>query len=53
MGVVACFGPLFYNERWQLTITSLEIYRQFGVDLQVYYVQSMLTEVMDFVRVGI
>lgn len=37
-GVVACFSPLFYNERWQLLHTSLEIYRQFGVDLQVYYV---------------
>ncbi|KAI6239639.1 protein of unknown function DUF23 domain-containing protein [Aphelenchoides fujianensis] len=35
MGVVACFSPLFYNERWQLIIPTLEIYRQMGVDLQV------------------
>lgn len=28
MGVVACFSPLFYNERWQLIIPTLEIYRQ-------------------------
>lgn len=51
MGVVACFSPLFYNERWQLIIPTLEIYRQLGVDLQIYYVQSMLSEILDFLRV--
>lgn len=52
MGVVACFSPLFYNERWQLIIPTLEIYRQLGVDLQVYYIQSMLSEILDFLRVN-
>lgn len=52
MGVVACFSPLFYNERWQLIIPTLEIYRQLGVDLQIYYVQSMLSEILDFLKVS-
>jgi hypothetical protein len=68
--VIACFSPLFYNERWQLIIPTvsqipsfppsqsnvsisfqLEIYRQFGVSLQIYYIQSMLIEILDFMRV--
>jgi hypothetical protein len=51
MGVVACFSPLFYNERWQLIISTLEVYRQMGVDLQNFYVQSMLKEIYDFLKV--
>ncbi|CAK5112424.1 unnamed protein product [Meloidogyne enterolobii] len=49
--VVACFSPLFFNERWQLIIPTLEIYRQYGVSLQVYYIQSMLVEILDFMRI--
>jgi hypothetical protein len=30
---------------------QLEIYRQFGVSLQIYYIQSMLIEILDFMRV--
>lgn len=52
MGVVACFSPLFYNERWQLLIPTLETYRQMGVELQNFYVQSMLSEIFDFLRVN-
>uniref|UniRef100_A0A915NKY2 Glycosyltransferase family 92 protein n=1 Tax=Meloidogyne floridensis TaxID=298350 RepID=A0A915NKY2_9BILA len=40
--VVACFSPLFFNERWQLIIPTLEIYRQYGVSLQVFYIQSII-----------
>lgn len=53
MGVVACFSPLFYNERWQLIIPTLEIYRQLGVDMQVFYIQSMITEIMEFMKVNL
>lgn len=49
---VACFSPLFYSDRWQLLIALIEIYRQFGMSLQVFYVQSLLTAIMDFMRVG-
>lgn len=51
MAVVACLSPLFYNERWQLLLTTLEIYRQLGVDLQVYYIRSMVKELLDFLTV--
>uniref|UniRef100_A0A914PUX1 Glycosyltransferase family 92 protein n=1 Tax=Panagrolaimus davidi TaxID=227884 RepID=A0A914PUX1_9BILA len=44
--VISCFSPLFYNERWQLLITSMEIFRQFGVNLQVYYIQSIRKELV-------
>ncbi|KAI1726192.1 glycosyltransferase family 92 domain-containing protein [Ditylenchus destructor] len=50
LDVVACFSPLFYNERWQLIIPTLEIYRQLGVTLQVYYIQSMLVEILRFIQ---
>lgn len=49
--VIACFSPLFYNERWQLIVPTLEIYRQMGIGLQVYYVQSMLAEILQFMQV--
>ncbi|KAH7718829.1 Protein F59C6.8 [Aphelenchoides avenae] len=51
IGVVACFSPLFYYERWQLIIATLEIYRQFGVGVQTYYIQSMVAEVFEFLKV--
>lgn len=34
-----------------MIITTLEIYRQMGVDLQDYYVQSMISDVFDFLKV--
>lgn len=51
MGVVACFSRLFFGERWQVMVALLEVYRQYGVDLQVYYVQSALTEILDYLKV--
>lgn len=50
-GVVACFSPLFYFERWQVLLLALETYRQFGVDHQVYYIQSMLSAVREIMKV--
>ncbi|KAK0397890.1 hypothetical protein QR680_002322 [Steinernema hermaphroditum] len=49
--VVACYSPLFYNERWQLIVNTLEVYRQYGVGVQAFYVQSMLHEIMDLLKV--
>ncbi|KAK0397889.1 hypothetical protein QR680_002322 [Steinernema hermaphroditum] len=48
--VVACYSPLFYNERWQLIVNTLEVYRQYGVGVQAFYVQSMLHEIMDLLK---
>uniref|UniRef100_A0A0K0EG59 Glycosyltransferase family 92 protein n=2 Tax=Strongyloides stercoralis TaxID=6248 RepID=A0A0K0EG59_STRER len=43
--VFSCFSPLFYNERWQLMIATLEIFKELGVDKQIYYIQSMVYDV--------
>uniref|UniRef100_A0A0N5BUE0 Glycosyltransferase family 92 protein n=1 Tax=Strongyloides papillosus TaxID=174720 RepID=A0A0N5BUE0_STREA len=43
--VMSCFSPLFYNERWQLMIATLEIFKELGVDKQIYYIQSMVHDV--------
>lgn len=51
--VANCFSPFFYNEHWQLVLTSLELYHHFGSQLQVYYVQSMLQSISDVLEVFI
>ncbi|KAH7714661.1 Protein F59C6.8 [Aphelenchoides avenae] len=51
LGVVSCFSPLFYAERWQIVVLALELYRQFGVDMQVYYIQSALEEIRNLLEV--
>lgn len=52
LGVVACVSPAFCTERWQLVVHMLELYRQYGVDLQVYYLDSILTEILDYINVN-
>lgn len=42
----------FCTERWQLVVHMLELYRQYGVDLQVYYLDSILTEILDYINVN-
>lgn len=49
--VAVCFSPLFFFERWQLLIVALEVYRQYGVGAQVYYIQSMIAEIFEFLKV--
>lgn len=49
--MASCFSPLFYNENWQLLTVTLEVYRYFGVSLQVFYVQSIIDEIFAFLKV--
>ncbi|KAH7722736.1 Protein F59C6.8 [Aphelenchoides avenae] len=49
--VVACFAPVFYNERWQVLAALVEVYRQFGVSMQVFYVESALTAIMNYLQI--
>lgn len=49
--VVACFAPIFYNERWQVLAALVEIYRQYGVNMQVFYIESALTSIMNYLQV--
>ncbi|CAD6189803.1 unnamed protein product [Caenorhabditis auriculariae] len=46
--VVACFSPLFLNERWQLLLATMEIYSHYGAFMQ-FYVRSMITDLMTIV----
>ncbi|VDN49447.1 unnamed protein product [Gongylonema pulchrum] len=48
--VVACFSPLFLNEHWQLLLTSLEVRRAHGLSLQVFYIYSIRSPLMDILR---
>uniref|UniRef100_A0A183C3R7 Glycosyltransferase family 92 protein n=1 Tax=Globodera pallida TaxID=36090 RepID=A0A183C3R7_GLOPA len=52
LNVAACFSPLFYMERWQIVLSTLEIYRNFGVQLQIFYIQSILASIMDVIEKG-
>uniref|UniRef100_A0A7E4ZVZ0 Glycosyltransferase family 92 protein n=1 Tax=Panagrellus redivivus TaxID=6233 RepID=A0A7E4ZVZ0_PANRE len=49
--VVACFSPLFFNERWQLVGLSIESYAAAGVSRQAYYVMSALKGVHDLLKI--
>lgn len=41
--VVACFSPLFLNERWQLLLLTAEVYSHYGAAMH-FYVRSMITD---------
>uniref|UniRef100_A0A7E4UMX5 Glycosyltransferase family 92 protein n=1 Tax=Panagrellus redivivus TaxID=6233 RepID=A0A7E4UMX5_PANRE len=46
-GIVACYAPMFYEQRWQVVTMIHELNAGFGVDFQVHYVQSVVGEVME------
>uniref|UniRef100_A0AC35GNH1 Glycosyltransferase family 92 protein n=1 Tax=Panagrolaimus sp. PS1159 TaxID=55785 RepID=A0AC35GNH1_9BILA len=48
--VVACFSPLFFNERWQMIALSVESYASSGVSKQAYYIMSVLKDVYDILK---
>ncbi|ULU12124.1 hypothetical protein L3Y34_015458 [Caenorhabditis briggsae] len=47
--VVACFSPLFLNERWQLLLATVEIYSHYGAFLH-FYVRSMITDLFKLIK---
>ncbi|CAB3410732.1 unnamed protein product [Caenorhabditis bovis] len=47
--VVACFSPLFLNERWQLLLATVEIYSHYGAHLH-FYVRSMITDLFAMIK---
>lgn len=49
--VVTCFSPLFMNERWQLLILALEVYRYYGASMQNFYITSIISEVYKLLKV--
>uniref|UniRef100_A0A914Y8C5 Glycosyltransferase family 92 protein n=1 Tax=Panagrolaimus superbus TaxID=310955 RepID=A0A914Y8C5_9BILA len=48
--VVACFSPLFFNERWQLAAISIESYAAAGISRQIYYLMSAVKDVYDLLK---
>ncbi|KAK0400421.1 hypothetical protein QR680_015233 [Steinernema hermaphroditum] len=43
--LVVCMSRMYLFENWQLLFTSLEIYRHFGADLMVAYVESVISDI--------
>ncbi|CAJ0594125.1 unnamed protein product [Cylicocyclus nassatus] len=46
--VVACFSPLFLNERWQLLLLTAEVYSHYGAAMH-FYVRSMITDLFSII----
>ncbi|KAI6176289.1 Glycosyltransferase family 92 protein [Aphelenchoides bicaudatus] len=47
---VVCMSRMFLFENWQLLISSLEIYRYYGADLIVTYLDSLLSDIYTILR---
>ena len=52
MNVISCVSPLFFNEKWQLNMLSIESYAYFGVTKQIYYYMSILENGMELLKVS-
>ncbi|CAD5225581.1 unnamed protein product [Bursaphelenchus xylophilus] len=42
---IVCMSRMFMFENWQLFITSIELYRYYGADLMVTYIESALSDI--------
>uniref|UniRef100_A0A183CLV9 Glycosyltransferase family 92 protein n=1 Tax=Globodera pallida TaxID=36090 RepID=A0A183CLV9_GLOPA len=49
--VGTCFSPLFLTEHWQLVVLSIEIYRHYGIKLQVVYLMSAIESIYKILKV--
>ncbi|KAE9552358.1 hypothetical protein FO519_004441 [Halicephalobus sp. NKZ332] len=47
---VACLPPTFLEERWQTLVVSIELYKFFGINFQVHYIQSGLKQIFDILK---
>ncbi|KAL3099479.1 hypothetical protein niasHS_002934 [Heterodera schachtii] len=48
--VGTCFSPLFLAEHWQLVVLAIEIYRHYGIQLQVVYLMSAIEGVFEILQ---
>uniref|UniRef100_A0A914H8C7 Glycosyltransferase family 92 protein n=1 Tax=Globodera rostochiensis TaxID=31243 RepID=A0A914H8C7_GLORO len=49
--VGTCFSPLFLTEHWQLVVLAIEIYRHYGIKLQVVYLMSAIESIYKILKV--
>uniref|UniRef100_A0A7E4UPE5 Glycosyltransferase family 92 protein n=1 Tax=Panagrellus redivivus TaxID=6233 RepID=A0A7E4UPE5_PANRE len=49
-GVVACYAPMYFEQRWQTVSMIHELNAGWGVDLQVHYVQSVVGDLMKLLQ---
>uniref|UniRef100_A0A183BUB4 Glycosyltransferase family 92 protein n=1 Tax=Globodera pallida TaxID=36090 RepID=A0A183BUB4_GLOPA len=49
--VGTCLSPLFMTEHWQLVVLAIEIYRHYGIKLQVVYLMSAIESIYKILKV--
>uniref|UniRef100_A0A7E4VEL6 Glycosyltransferase family 92 protein n=1 Tax=Panagrellus redivivus TaxID=6233 RepID=A0A7E4VEL6_PANRE len=49
-GVVSCFAPMFFEQRWQTIAMIHEMNAAWGVELQVHYVQSAVGDTLELLQ---
>lgn len=47
---MVCMSRMFLFENWQLFISSIELYKYYGVDVIATYIQSVVEEIYTIMK---